>query len=75
MKQDALLLLLFNPLDEYATRKLQENQEEMKLDGTHQLLVCTNDVNVVVDNIHTTLKNAALIDSMKIYQYMKRMCS
>jgi len=32
VKQDALLLLLFIPFDEYATRKLQANQEEIKLD-------------------------------------------
>jgi hypothetical protein len=74
VKQYALQLLLFNPFNEYAARKLQENQEEMKLDGTHQLLVCTNDVTVVVDNTHT-MKNAALIDGKKIYQYMKRVRS
>jgi len=67
VKQDALLLLLFNLSDEYATRKLQANQEEIKLGGTYQLLVCVNDVNLLAENIHTTMKNgASFIASKKI---------
>jgi hypothetical protein len=51
--------LLLNPSDEHATRKLQANQEEIKLGGTYQLLVCVNDVNLLAQNIYTTTKNAA----------------
>jgi hypothetical protein len=54
---NALSPLLFNFAFEYALRKVQENQVELKLDGTHQLLAYADDVNLLGGNINIVKQN------------------
>ena len=57
-KGDALSPLLFIFALEYAIRRVQVNQDGLKLNGTHQLLVYVADVNILRGSVHTVKENA-----------------
>jgi len=57
MKQDASSPLFFNFAVEYAIRRVQVNQDDLKLNGIHQLLVYADDFHVWGRRIHTIKKN------------------
>jgi hypothetical protein len=59
---DALSLLLFNFVLEYAIRKVHENQMRLKLNGTHQLLVYVDDLNPLRDKLNTLKKNTETLN-------------
>ena len=63
---DALSPLLFNFALEYAIRRVQVNQDGLKLNGTHQLLAHADDVNILGGSVHMVKKNAeALVVATK----------
>jgi hypothetical protein len=65
--------LFFNFSLDYAIRKVQENQVGLKLNGTHQLLVYADDVNLLDDNNKAgipsviQLLNAIIIESVWLH--------
>jgi hypothetical protein len=62
---DALSPLLLNFALEYAFRRVEDKQEGLKLNGTHQLLAYV-DVNLVTENKDTIKKNTkALLDASR----------
>jgi hypothetical protein len=58
--------MLFTFTLEFAIKKVQENQEGLKLNGTHQLLFYADNLNLLVDNIDTIKRNTqTVIDGTK----------
>jgi hypothetical protein len=62
------LALLFNFALEHAIRRVQLNQDGLKLNGTYHLLVSAAAVNVLGRSIHTVKKNlkALVVASIEI---------
>ena len=57
---------MFNFAVEYAIRRVQGNQDGLKLNGTHQLLADADDFNILGGSIHTVKENAeALVVATK----------
>jgi hypothetical protein len=58
--------LLFNCALEYVTKRVQVNQDGLKLNGTHQLLAYADDVNILGGSVHNVRENAeALVIAAK----------
>ena len=53
---EALITMLFNFALDYAIKKVQVNQNSLKLNGTHQLLAYADDVNTLGGSIYTLRK-------------------
>jgi hypothetical protein len=54
---DVLSPLLFNYVLECAIKRVPVNQDGLKLNGTHQILVDADDVNILGGSVHTIKKN------------------
>ena len=60
------IAIVFNFALEYPIRRVQVNQDGLKLNGTHQLLAYADDVNTLGGSTHTVKENAeALVVATK----------
>ena len=50
--------MIFKFPSEYAIRRVQVNQDGLKLNGTHQLLAYADDINILDGSVHIIKKNA-----------------
>jgi len=58
---DDLSALTLNFAWEYAIRRVQVNQHDLKLNGTHQFLVYSYCVNILGSSVHTIKKNTEAV--------------
>ena len=69
---DTLWSFLFKFVSEYVIRSVQVNQDGLKLNGKHQLLVYADDVNILGRSVHAIKENRrALFASKEIGQGMQ----
>jgi len=62
MKQgDALSPLFFNFALQYCIRRVQGNLDGLELNGTHELMVGADGVNILGGSVHTVRENRNLI--------------
>jgi len=59
---DVLSLLPCNLALEYAIRRVQVNQDGLKLNDTHQLLVNADDVNILRGSVYTIKENGEALE-------------
>ena len=65
-KRNALSPLLFNFAVDYAFRRVQVNEDGLKLNGTHQFMIYADDGNILGGSVHTVKEKAeALIVASK----------
>jgi hypothetical protein len=57
----ALSTLLFNFAFDYTFRRVEVNQDGLKLNGTHHLLAYADDVNILGESVHTIKENQKLL--------------
>jgi len=62
-QRDDLSPLLFNFALEYAIRRVQVNQDGLKLNSTHNVLVYDDDVNILGGNVQTVKEKAGFFYS------------
>jgi len=68
-EEDVLSPLLFNFALEFAIRRVQVNQDGLKLNGIHQLLAYADNVNILGGSLRTLEENtaASVIASKEIF--------
>jgi hypothetical protein len=62
-KWDALSPLFFKIVLEDAIRKVQEKHEGLELNGTHQLMLCADDVNLLGGNMNAIRRTDNFMES------------
>jgi hypothetical protein len=55
------LPFLFNFALEYAIKKVQVNKYGLKLEGTHQLMVYVDNVNILDESVHIIETNSEVV--------------
>jgi hypothetical protein len=74
LKQGAVLPLLFNFALEYTIRRVQGKQDGLKLNGTHQLLVYADDVNILGGSVRTVKKENRRFSSCYYGDWTRSKC-